>query len=207
MSKIGLFIRQSWLLIAASFCFGLLLAVANAAWAPRIEQNKVDKLNSLMSGLLPEAARFELADEFSVKSPKGKETRAAVYRGLSDDGQTVGYCFNASGPGFADNIELVVAVDGDFEHIAGFDVLSSNETPGFGDRIKQSYYRNQFKQAPAGRLKLVKSGEPEKIDDEIVAVSGATVSSEAVVATINNMLPQIKEHLEQKGLISGGSTK
>ena len=60
MTKIKHFIRESWLLIVSAFCFGLLIAVANAAWSPRIERNKVEKLNRLMSGLLPEAARFKL---------------------------------------------------------------------------------------------------------------------------------------------------
>ena len=63
MSKIKHFIEQSWLLIVASFCFGLLIAITNAAWSPRIEQNKVTKINDLMGGLLPAAKSFESSAE------------------------------------------------------------------------------------------------------------------------------------------------
>ena len=204
MLKIKHFIQQSWLLIISSFCFGLLIAITNAAWAPRIEQNKIDKLNRLMGGLLPKATEFELETEFEIKSAKGKKAKSTVYKAVSDAGKCVGWVFNASGSGFADKIELVVAVDKDFQKIAGFDILTSNETPGFGDQIKLPWYRSQFAGTPAEELQLVKTGDAEKIDSKIVAVTGATVSSEAVVEIINNSITQIKDQMQKKGLIGNG---
>lgn len=201
MSKIKLFIQQSWLLIVASFFFGLLLAMANTAWAPRIRQNKIDKINALMAGLIHNAEKFELAHQLTITSAKGKQIPANLYKALTGDGNCIGYCFNASGPGFADKIELVLAIDKNFKKIAGFDVLSSNETPGFGDHIKLPYYRNQFAGVPADTLILKKTGDPEKIDSDIVAITGATISSEAVVDIINNVLPQMKSKLAEKALI------
>jgi len=204
MFKIKHFIQQSWLLIVASFFFGLLIAVTNAELSPRIEQNKINKRNRLVGALLPEAKVFVLDTEIEIESIRGKKEKVEVYRAMSkagESGECVGWSFNAAGSGFADKIELVVAVDKDFEKLAGFDVLASNETPGFGDQIKYDYYRDQFKGAPAEELKLVMSGEPENIDAEIVAISGATVSSEAVVEIINNFLTQIKKQMQQKGLI------
>ncbi|MHC4735518.1 MAG: hypothetical protein ACYTDW_13830 [Planctomycetota bacterium] len=59
MSKIQYFIKQSWLLIISAFCFGLLLAIANAAWSPRILQNEKDKLNKLIVGLVSDANDFQ----------------------------------------------------------------------------------------------------------------------------------------------------
>ena len=204
MLKIKHFIQQSWLLIVASFFFGLLIAVTNAALSPRIEQNKINKRNRLVGALLPEAKDFVLDTEIEIESLRGKKEKIEVFRAMSESGECVGWSFNAAGSGFADKIELVVAVDKDFEKLAGFDVLSSNETPKFGDQIKYDYYRDQFKGAPAEELKLVTSGDPKKIDAEIVAISGATVSSEAVVEIINNFLTQIKEQMQKKGLIGNG---
>ncbi len=204
MLKIKYFIQQSWLLIVSSFCFGLLIAVTNAAWSPKIEQNKIEKLNRLMGGLLAEAKSFELEAELEIKSTKGKKVKSNVYKAVSDTNACIGWAFNTSGPGFVDKIELVVAVDGDFQKFAGFAVLASNETPGFGDQIKLPYYLNQFAGAPAEELELVKTGDAEKIDSEIVAISGATVSSEAVVKIINNAITQIKEQMQKKELIGNG---
>ena len=202
MFRIKYFIQQSWLLIVASFCFGLLIAVTNAGLSPRIIQNKINKRNQLVKGLLPDAKNFVPVDsDIVIKSIDGRSTKVEVFKAVSETEECVGWSFNASGSGFQDKIELVVAVDANFEKIAGFDVLSSNETPGFGDQIKFDYFRDQFEGAPAEPLKLVSLGEPTEIDSQIVAISGATVSSEAVVEIVSNSVTQIKEHMQDKGII------
>jgi electron transport complex protein RnfG len=199
VSKLRYFVEQSWLLVAAAFVFGLLLAATNAAWAPRIRQNRIDKLNRMMKSLLPQAEQFELDRLLSIRSGKAKARTSELYRVLDGQGRLAGWAFNARGPGFADRIELVVAVDADFSTIAGFDCLASNETPGFGDRIKNDFYRDQFEGAPVETLSLVKSGDPEVIDSKIVAITGATVSSEAVVEILNNALSQVRRQVTKKG--------
>ena len=216
MLKIKYFAQQSWLLIISSFCFGLLIAGTNYALSERIERNRTDKLyrqtgellnrfNAMSDANLPKAEQFEEFAEVEITSSRGKKQVVVVVRALSADGETVvGWSFNASGSGFADKIELVVAVDKDFESIAGFDVLASNETPGFGDKIKLPNWRNQFAGAPVEELKLVKTGDVEKIDSEIVAISGATVSSKAVVDIINNSIIQIKDQMQKEELIDNG---
>ncbi|MHC4723846.1 MAG: FMN-binding protein [Planctomycetota bacterium] len=82
--------------------------------------------------------------------------------------------------------------------------MFSNETPGFGDKIKLPEWRSQFSQAPAEELQLVKIGDTESIDSEIVAISGATVSSDAVIKLLNNCVAQVKNEMINKGLISDG---
>ena len=209
MVKIKYFIQQSWLLIISAFCFGLLIAIANAGWSPRIEQNKIDKLNHLTAALLPEARHFidlgTLDIEIEVESAKGKRKKIKVYKAVSDANECVGWSFNAAGQGFQDKIELVIAVDKDFQKLAGFDVLASNETPGLGDKIKyDDDYRDQFKGAPAGELEAVRTRDAKKKRSHIVIISGATVSSEAVVKIINHYLTQVKGQMQKKGLIGNG---
>jgi electron transport complex protein RnfG len=204
VSKVKYFVEQSWLLIVASFCFGLLIAGTNRALSKKIEQNKAEKVNRLVRSLLPDAEHFTLLDtEFEIKSLHGEKQGVAVYEAASQSGERVGYNFNAAGSGFADKIELVVAVDKDFAKLKGFEVLASNETPNFGDQIKLPYFRDQFAGAPAQELKLVRTGDVRQIDSEIIAITGATVSSEAVVEIINNALTQIKNQMQKAGLISG----
>lgn len=213
MLRIKYFVQQSWLLIVASFCFGLLIAATNAALSPRIERNRTAKLysrtgvllnefNAVSGTELPQAEYFEELDtEIEIESIQGKKEKVTIIKAVSKDGECVGWSFSATGPGWAEKIELVVAVDKDFKKLAGFDCLVNNETPGFGARIKLPYYRDQFVGAPAEELKLVSTGDVEKIDSEIVAITGATVSSEAVVDIINNSLTQIKSEMQKQGLI------
>ncbi len=116
MHKLKHFFEQSWLLIAASFFFGLLIAVTSAALSPRIEQNKINKRNRLVGALLPEAKNFvPVESEIEIESIRGKKETVEVFRAMSEAGECVGWSFNAIGPGFADKIELVVAVDKYFE--------------------------------------------------------------------------------------------
>jgi electron transport complex protein RnfG len=198
VSKIKYFVQQSWLLIVSSFCFGLLLAIANAAWSPRIEQNRINKLNSLAGRLIPKADFVPLEELIEVTSLKGKQKKVDVYEAKAGK-ECLGWSFNAIGPGFQDKIELVIAVDKDFKTIAGFDVLTSNESPGTGDKIKGDKFRDRFKGKPAEKLELIKSGKAK--DNEILAISGATISSESVVKIINHYIKEVREEMQRKGLL------
>ena len=205
MSKVRYFWQQSWLLILSAFVFGLLMAVTNAALSPRIEQNKAAKLSALMTTLLPQAKSFEAVDQaIEIELGPGKKEPIRVYKALTEARECAGWSFKISGQGFADKIEMVVAVDKDFTGLAGFSVLACSETPGFGDRMKGDEFRNQFVGAPATGLRLAKSGDRARIDDEIVAITGATVTSEAVVATFNRYMEKIREQMKAKGWVGHG---
>ena len=69
--------------------------------------------------------------------------------------------------------------------------------------MKNASFSNQFKGAPTGKLELIKIGDAGKIDNEIVAISGATVTSTAVINIFNKSVVSVKEQLQQKGLITG----
>jgi len=205
VSKIKHFIQQSWLLIISAFFFGLLIAIANAGWSPRIERNEEEKKYSRMRELIGDANDFKVAVEnVEIPAKKGKVDKTDIYKALDSDKNIIAFAFVAEGPGFQDKIKLVIAVDRKCEKFFGFKVLSSNETPGFGSKIKESFFGEQFQGVPAGKMELVKTGEANTIDSEIVAITGATVSSEAVVKIFNKYTDKIKERLQTEGLIGNG---
>lgn len=206
MNKIKHFFEQSWLLIVAAFCFGLLIATTNTALSERIKQNEKDKLYNLMGGLITEARDFTKAiEQAQITDSKGRVTKTDIYKAVDEGNNCAGFAFVAVGPGFADKIKLVIALDETCGKFLGFKVLSSNETPGFGSKITEDYFGSQFKNAPAANLELTKTGEPDVIDARIVAISGATVSSEAVIKIFNAYILKIKEQLKGKELIGNGS--
>jgi electron transport complex protein RnfG len=201
-NKVKYFIEQSWLLLVTSFLFGLLIAVADAAWSAKVEQNKAEKLRGLMASLISDANSFEIAiPAAQIPSDKGP-VKTDIYKAFDAQGKCIGFAFIVVGTGFADKIELVVAVDARCEKLFGFNVLSSNETPGFGDKMKNASFSSQFKGAPAGKLSLIKIGDSGKIDDEIVAISGATVTSTAVINIFNRSVISVKKQLQEKGLLT-----
>ncbi|MCE5185900.1 MAG: FMN-binding protein [Planctomycetaceae bacterium] len=204
-NKFVFFLKESWLLMVASVAFGVILAITQSVWGPKIAENQVKLFNQQANTLLPEAKIFEpLKEEIMIPAAKGAPQKAEVIKALDGD-KAVGWIFVVEGSGFADKIRLVVAADARFEKILGFNVLAANETPGFGDKIKlkgANSYGAQYAGAPAGEFRLVKVGDKSKIDDEIVAITGATVTSQAVVDMMNAYVGPIKEQLSKKGLLS-----
>ncbi|MFC1763214.1 FMN-binding protein [Planctomycetota bacterium] len=203
MSKILYFIKQSWLLVVASLGFGLILAAAEGALRPRIEANQQAKMTRLCKALMSEAQDFKVVKEAAEISHPKRTITTNILQGTNAQGQVIGYAFVAEGPGFAGPIQIVIGADRTLETLTGFRVLTSSETPGFGDKITQRYYQEQFKGAPYGTLELAKVGNPETIDRQIVAISGATVSSEAVVSIFNTYVDSVRTTLVKEGLING----
>ena len=201
------FIEKSWLLIIASLAFGVLLAVTNSLLAERIRANEIAKFNKLAGEMIEDANSFAAVSEdgIEITSTKGKNIEVDVKKALDPEGNLVGFAFVAEGSGFQDKIKLVITADAKFETVLGFGVLLSNETPGFGDKINRTehYFAKQFVGTPAKKLELSKIGDWKIIDDdiEIIAITGATVTSEAVVSIFNNYVEQVKTKLQEKGLL------
>jgi electron transport complex protein RnfG len=199
------FIEKSWLLIVASLFFGVLLAGTNVLLDPRIKQNEIDKFNALAGSMIKGALDFESSDLIEITSAKGKPVKIDVKKGINENGECLGWAFVAEGSGFADKVKLVIGVDAKFETLKGFGVLLSNETPGFGDKINNAkhYFVKQFTGTPAKTLKLAKIGNWEIIenDTEIIAITGATITSDAVVSIFNTYIKQVKAQLTEKGLL------
>jgi electron transport complex protein RnfG len=186
-------------LIISSFCFGLLLAIANAAWYPRILQNEKDKLNKLIVGLVSDANDFQIViEDVNIPGQRGKIIKTDIYKVRDAEGKTAGFAFVGIGSGFADKIKIVIAIDSKCEKFLGFDVLSSNETPGFGDKIKEKEFRTQFKGIAAENLELIKTGQAK--NGKVLAISGATISSESVVKIFNTYIDKIKQKIKEAGL-------
>jgi electron transport complex protein RnfG len=203
--RIIYFFEQSWLLIVLSFFFGLIIAAADAAWKDRIQQQQTGQYDIVAVQLLPAAASFKTATaRLDITSADGQSRQTFIKKALSSDGNCAGWIFVCEGAGYASQVQLLVAADAGFDKILGVSVIACNETPGFGDKIKLPYYTDQFTGAPTGELKLVKTGDAKKIDSEIVAISGATISSQAVVSIINQYMPQVKKYVQTGGLISNG---
>ena len=158
-----------------------------------------------MKALIEDASSFDVAiSAAEIVGARGKILKTDIYRALDEGGEREGFAFVAVGAGFADKIKLVIATDGACEKFLGFKVLASNETPGFGSKIKEDYFSDQFIGAPAGQIVMLKAGEAEVINSEIIAISGATVSSEAVIGIFNTYIGAVKEKLNAEGLISDG---
>lgn len=198
-------IVQAWLVLLLCLCFGSALAAVHVVLSPAIEANKINETREKVPGLvLGEAAALELTQSGEaleiVPHPlqvekSGRSISYSVFEALLK-GERVGWVIKSSGQGYADKIELLVGLDTTAETISGLFVLDQKETPGLGNKVIETRWRGQFIGKQAGSaLSVTKSGA--SASDEIDAVTGATISSNAVVQIVNTTLADVRPVLKK----------
>ena len=110
-----------------------------------------------------------------------------------DKDNTAGYVFPVSAKGLWSTIKLLVAVDTEFNKYLGIKIISQGETPGLGARITENWFQEQFtgkgfRQIDGfNKLQLIEENGNRKAD-QILQITGATVSSKAIVSGIQHDL-------------------
>ena len=198
------YIGQAWLVILLALVYGGALAGVETTLGPLIAENKMNETYEKIPELVPGADRAKTievnrAQPFEVEGADGNRHR--VYPAVAADGARKGWVLPASGQGFADRIELLIGLDAEVSTITGLYVLDQKETPGLGDRIKGPQFREQFKDQPTEAPLVVNrngaAGPGGKADGRIVALTGATISSESVAKIVNDALGNWKEPIRR----------
>ena len=196
-------IRLAGTLFVAGVLSAIVLVGVNEMTAPIIEQNRKDALERAVLRVLPgssEAKRLVAGpDGGLVVKEDGDEP--SIFAAYNDSGELVGYAVPGQGIGFADVISLVVGYDPAAQRTTGFTVLESKETPGLGDKIFkfQPFVAAMSDLALEPEVIAAKPGTAAKTPEpnDIDTISGATISSKAVVKTVNGAfaewLPRIKQ--------------
>ncbi len=160
------------------------LALSYNATIRKIEENEKRAKELAAREVIPGATRVE---ETVI------DRACSYFKGYDDAGNLVGYAVLNAEPGFQGNIKLIFGVTPDFKHATGLIVLDNVETPGLGNRIVEDPWRAQFNglELPGEAVKGARLA-----DNQIVAITGATISSVAVVRIINNGLAKFQEALK-----------
>ena len=156
---------------------------------PTITANKARELREAVFKVLPGVSRMQAlvyrdGELVAVEAPDKDEP--VVYGGYGERREFIGYAVPAAGPGFQDTIAILYGYKPADALVVGMEVLESRETPGLGDKIyKDAEFVGAF-----GALSIdpeivaVKKGTRSGAN-EIDAITGATISSKAVVRIIN----------------------
>ena len=153
---------------------------------------------------------YRLNDEGIEQLPDAEVDDANLYAGYDDQGNLVGVALEGASMGYEDTVRVMYGYSPDEQKIIGFTVVESSETPGLGDEINSESFQEQFAdlEVPLSsdmselqtELSVVDAGS-DTGPAEIEAISGATVSSQAVADGIQDSsstyLPLVMEHLEE----------
>ena len=110
----------------------------------------------------------------------------AVFGGYDAEGRLLGYAIPSAGPGFQDTIRLRYGYRPTERKVVGMEILESRETPGLGDKIYKdaAFVANFDDLSFHPEIVAVKKGTRSGTN-EVDAITGATISSKAVVQIIN----------------------
>lgn len=180
-------VRITSVLTLVCIICALLLSVVYGLANKKIELNKRQRVGDALTTLAPEATRVE-------KITIEEET---IYKLFDQEENLIGYGFIASGQGYQGKIKMLVVSDKSLEYLKGIEVVESLETPGLGARIQEDAFKDQFKNLSIKEEMTYIKGEIKK-DGQIKAITGATVSSRAVVNILNAQIKKIRKFINRK---------
>ncbi len=167
----------SILAIASALLISLMAQYAR----PLIEANRKKVLKQAIFSVLPTAERFQKANE-----------QNKIYYSYDSNNNLVGYAFVGEGGGYQGIIRIMIGISTDWQTLEGIYILENVETPGLGAKITSKDFLRQFKGLRVKpEIEYVQNKSPEQ-PNQIRAITGATISSRAVVNILNKTIARVE---------------
>ena len=186
-------IKNTCILTVITLVAGCLLGlVYEVTKAPIAKAKEADK-QAAYQKVLPEADSFEAYADFdeqsaaSILQDAGYDAEITeVAQAMDNNGSVIGYVISVtSHEAYAGDLSLSVGILNDGT-VKGVEMLSISETAGLGMKADESEFKDQFKDKNVEKFTYTKNGE--KGDDKIDAISGATITTNAVTNAVDSAL-------------------
>ena len=188
------FIRFAATLAIICLASSGLLSVVYGITRPKIAAQQLREEEESLKEVFPEAVGFE---------PVREAGEILYYKAIGQDEKEIGYVFKASSRGYSSDIVTIAGLDLK-GRITNIKVVYQNETPGLGTRITEVIQKETLWDVI---LKKVKLGKPPKpwfqeqfsgkdafgLSQNIDAITGATISSRAVIESVQEKASRLKE--------------
>lgn len=180
-------IKLGLILFIITACSGGVLGFAYEITKEPIEQQVKMANEEAMIQTLPQCDQFEKID---INLPEGSNILEinAGYNGEILEG----FAVKVVSKGFGGLLEIMVGISKD-EVIQGVKILNHAETPGLGANAEDFSFLSQYKDK-SGQLSVVKNDADG--DNEIQAITGATITSKAVTDGINEVLDLLRHRVD-----------
>ena len=155
-----------------------LLGGAYLVTAEKIDQQAVIALNENLNQVFPDADDFEETDQY--------------YMAKKDD-MIIGFASVIETEGYGGTINLLVGIDTQ-RKLTGIRIMEHAETPGLGANALKPKFYNQFTGLSIDKLKI------KKEDGEIDAITGATITTKAVISGVKKAYAQIGGSVTTDGI-------
>lgn len=163
----------------------------------------VDIASKRASAIFSRRLYQDILEKFEIPVKQGEivEEKFTEIFNLKTIGNTIYYIakekeknaiiFKTYGPGLWGTIEVLLAVNPDFERLLWLKVLAQTETPGLGGRIAEEEFQARFNNVELRpELKIVKfASGPNQVD----AVTGASMTCKALENLINKAIKELDQ--------------
>ena len=194
MSKGG-FMKDALILFAITLVAGACLGGAYEITKGPIAAAELAAKEEAFRTVLADADSFRL-DDYSDALEKANADAAGLgfgnvqvdecATGVDPSGNPMGYVVTTtSGDGYGGNITVSVGITTEGE-VKGIEFLSIGETAGLGMNADTPEWKGQFANKAVESFTVTKSGA--SADNEIDAIGGATITSNAVTGAVNTAL-------------------
>lgn len=184
MSKGKEIAKISLILFLITAISALLLAYVNDITAPLIAANEEKSIQEALRVVMPDADSFE-QKEAGADAKAAEEKYDSKITELYDakkDGETIGICAIVETKGYDTGLQSAIGVGADGA-VTGVEIIAHQETPGLGAHAEDDEFRSQYT-GKSGEISVVKSSAGE---NEINAISGATITSDGVTRAVNTV--------------------
>ena len=190
-------IRYGFILSVICLVATGLLSFVNSFTKTRISQQAQSEIRDSLKEVLPDAALFE---------PVKSKEEILYYKAIDENKNLLGVAFTASKKGYSSDIETMVGMKPDGT-ITAIKILNHNETPGLGSRITEVKDDTTIFDFLKGKRKtefrkpwFQEQFSDKKISglDDIQAITGATISSKAVIDSVKIKAQEILKSLENE---------
>lgn len=185
--------KDAVILFAITLIAGLLLGVVYEVTKEPIAIQQTKRKNEACKEVFRDAVTFE-ALELSMPETgeKASATINSVSAAVAEDGSTLGYVLDiTTHEGYNGDIQFTMGIRMDGT-VNGISLLSIAETPGLGMKAEE-VLKPQFAEKNVGQFTYTKTGA--MTSDEIDAISGATITTNALVNGVNAGLECFKNEL------------
>ncbi len=197
------FIKQSALVLILAVVFGSALALIYAKTNPLYLTNQEKATLESIAKTIPGADTAQNLHTSEVESIEGYKVYRVCDSPEGGKEKLLGWAYVAKGKGFGGDIKLLIGLNAQANALVGIDVLEDVETPGFGNYINdEERWKSKFRPRDGKALSLdrnlvVIKTTPTK-PYQIQAITGATISSKAVVAIINDSAEKVVTQIKQE---------
>ncbi len=194
-------LKNALILIAITLFAGLVLGLVYEVTKDIIIQREADDKKAACMEVFPGAADFEPVADFMTPAVRAELDGAGyeavtideVLQAKSTDGSAAGYVFTVTtSEGYGGDITFIAGVSGDGT-LNGISILTINETAGLGMNAEK-VLKPQFAGRNVEKFAYTKTGASS--DNEVDAISGATITTNAFVNAVNCCLKYYSDVLK-----------